>query len=735
MDPRPTSPWLLSQGVWGDNTRRHSSIEAQGQCVTKTSDDYQPSTAISRVPAFINFFAEVKIIKCMRGTAIGLVVPTVELDQQWSVSRMMKKEREVRQRELDKTLQTQLDGSTRNAQESSRAKLKSAEDASGGENVARKATPERKTETESAAAAIGDRLPGAGGRHVSAMAKSSRDFEAKEREMALKQQVRLVRQNLFAADHSIKTIESKIHDRWGPRLWYLTCDGLFGVGAECKETGAKFSDGDVVRLELENQRLIFSINGTEVPETACEIQARTFLAACLHMKGACLEIVSSSLMELEHLQSQGTLEDEVERAGSPSDVQVGCNVDPGDSRTQQNVSTDLAISAPSPLLAAAKADSMTISTTSSDSPASPTAGDGKGRAGVGVDTGGGQIQTSNEYSLLSPMPAGPPSPMHRSLSFQASPLSGLTDHDAFQRAFTKIFDAIDGKWGVVERSFQTIDLENTGTVDRHELGKFFEQFRLTAQEIGMHPDEIFSYIDDEEEGKIKYLDFLEEVSVAGELKRESGPVRWERVHEDMVVNHDDQSVTAMGSRGRSALLSRIVSKGKHRFEFFIKKMTGTIFIGLMQANRKVYIERGQKVVEIKTRPLDDNWYYSRDTGGFSVWYISDIGVIRKDSTTIEQAGLEISSGDTVLLELNLDRSEVTFYVRGRRAGCIRGVEGELYPAVFISGDEGDCVCLTRAEMVKARSGAHSLARAINRIIPLVAVAPPQERWLGEEAGQ
>jgi len=62
----PTSEFILNLGVWGDATRRHQSIEAKGSRATKTGADYQASTATSRVPAYANFFAEIKIVKCMR---------------------------------------------------------------------------------------------------------------------------------------------------------------------------------------------------------------------------------------------------------------------------------------------------------------------------------------------------------------------------------------------------------------------------------------------------------------------------------------------------------------------------------------------------------------------------------------------------------------------------------------------------------------------------------------------
>jgi|LauGreDrversion4_2_1035121.scaffolds.fasta_scaffold4320387_1 hypothetical protein len=61
-------------------------------------------------------------------------------------------------------------------------------------------------------------------------------------------------------------------------------------------------------------------------------------------------------------------------------------------------------------------------------------------------------------------------------------------------------------------------------------------------------------------------------------------------------------------------------------------MSGSVFIGLLQATRKVYMEGNQRFVETKTRELDDNWYYSPEAVEFSAWYISDIGTENKQNT-------------------------------------------------------------------------------------------------------
>jgi hypothetical protein len=61
-------------------------------------------------------------------------------------------------------------------------------------------------------------------------------------------------------------------------------------------------------------------------------------------------------------------------------------------------------------------------------------------------------------------------------------------------------------------------------------------------------------------------------------------------------------------------------------------MSGSVFIGLLQATRKVYMEGNQRFVETKTRELDDNWYYSPESVEFSAWYISDIGTENTQST-------------------------------------------------------------------------------------------------------
>jgi hypothetical protein len=78
--------------------------------------------------------------------------------------------------------------------------------------------------------------------------------------------------------------------------------------------------------------------------------------------------------------------------------------------------------------------------------------------------------------------------------------------------------------------------------------------------------------------------------------------------------------------------------------------------------------------------------------------------------------VEFATGDTVTLELNLDKQELTFLVGGKRAGPrVRNVQGDLYPAVFISGDEGDCVVLVKAEVVSAKQSI-SVHRSFAKIV-------------------
>ena len=48
-------------------------------------------------------------------------------------------------------------------------------------------------------------------------------------------------------------------------------------------------------------------------------------------------------------------------------------------------------------------------------------------------------------------------------------------------------------------------------------------------------------------------------------------------------------------RGRAALVSKSVTKGRHIVEFKIIHMSGTLFVGAMQATRRVWLE-AQKTV-------------------------------------------------------------------------------------------------------------------------------------------
>jgi hypothetical protein len=64
--------------VWGrtqDPSRRPASMQISGNTVTKVSDDFHYSTAVSRIQSFRHFFCEVLVHRAMRGTRIGAAPP------------------------------------------------------------------------------------------------------------------------------------------------------------------------------------------------------------------------------------------------------------------------------------------------------------------------------------------------------------------------------------------------------------------------------------------------------------------------------------------------------------------------------------------------------------------------------------------------------------------------------------------------------------------------------------
>jgi Ca2+-binding EF-hand superfamily protein len=685
-------------GCWGDKTRRHASIEADGSQITKLADDYQPSTAISRVPAFINFFAEIKIVKCMRGTAVGLVVPTIELDQAWSVSRILKKERDVRQRALEEALQVQ--NSLQDAMTNASREVVSEADATGG---AQHSPP-----GPSSPAGDPARRHGGGASpllvrhnseaHVKMRRKAlEQEFERREHLQEARKKVLQCNQSFNESDSAIRAIERRVLDRWGPRLWYLTCDGLFGAGADCRETGATFTDGDVVRVELENNRLIFSINGKEILETVCKVQTRTFLAVCLQNKGACVEMLNSSLTELLNLQSQESAEAAEE-------------VDRGDVESQEDV-TEL------------KKDEF-----------------GKAKDGFVIATGSPTSSLNTGISAVDSTLLSPGRRARarvRALAFTSgkqitqtisAPMILLDEaQQSFQKlekAFAHIFEQFDQRWETVERSLRAADVEGSGKISKNNFLDFMKQYHVSEIAIDMSYHELWRHLDEDGEDEIDYSAFIEEVIVAAE-GHSCSQITWQVSPDDFVVDPSEASITATGSRGRTALVSKVFSKGMHKFEFHVRKMSGTIFVGILQASRSVSTRGSQKIVDIKTRPAEDNWYYAKDTGGFSAWYISDIGVIRRDSTTLAQTKVEISTGDTVKMEIDFEKKELQFYVRGKPAGpVLRDVKGDFYPAVFVAGDAGDCVILKTAETYIMRGDADRLLPAWNSFTEGVDVVLP-----------
>ncbi len=283
MAQTPT-PLSIALGVWGDKALRHSSMEAKGSRMTKIADDFKSSTAISRVPAYVNFYAEVQIVKCMHGTAIGLVVPNLELDQQWYVSRLIKKERVMRQAEfaaaqseqeadrdtalVDRPAPAAAIAASRDSRSQALEQKEIASKASAGENW----MAERERVKTQQADAAKERTAASKAAAAARRTQLACEHEIRQRAHEHNCKVAQIRNLFKEVDFKINQMEAKLEDRWGPRLWCLTCDGLFCHGAQCVETGACYTDGDIVRLELTNHILVFSINGKEVPQTSCKVQ-------------------------------------------------------------------------------------------------------------------------------------------------------------------------------------------------------------------------------------------------------------------------------------------------------------------------------------------------------------------------------------------------------------------------------------------------------------------------------
>ena len=59
--------------------------------------------------------------------------------------------------------------------------------------------------------------------------------------------------------------------------------------------------------------------------------------------------------------------------------------------------------------------------------------------------------------------------------------------------------------------------------------------------------ELWSYLDESEEGHIEYEEFVEALSVASEMNRNVGPVTWGKIHEDFEYDPEANSVTATGT--------------------------------------------------------------------------------------------------------------------------------------------------------------------------------------------
>ena len=531
-----------SQGVWGDKSRRHKSIEVSGPRAAKTGADYEPSTAISRIPAWFNFHVEIKITKCMRGTAVGLVVPTMELDRQWSVSRVLKSDRDARRRVLDEALQHQGEAQAKRDMAFQQLSLLP-------NPPARVSEPDPHRRKEDA--------PRLAAQRQQAKAQQAERRKAMDAEFALREKLQDVRkhvaqctQALAEAEASVHSTELEVQDRWGPRVWYLSCDGLFGVGSQSKDTGASFTDGDIVRLDLENNRLVFSINGKEIPETVCSLSTRTFFAVCLQNKGAVVEVLESSLKEIEHLQQQPSLED----TGAMQKDDLAAYAEGITSPNAQAGVAD-AIAAPT-VASAVHQDANYDAAMAAADAASP---------------------------LLSPSRRG------RSIMNAISGARALLDgqqqsYKRFDECFLKIAEALDDKWEHARRVLSGLDPNGENKVDRNGLEAFLEQFHLVPSVIGLEYDQVWGYLDEDGVGHIDYHEFIHEAMLAADANSVSD-VTWKFAHDDYVLGLTDTRcpvITATGAHGRAAFVSRVLSKGRHRFEFEIRSMSGSLFIGLLQ---------------------------------------------------------------------------------------------------------------------------------------------------------
>lgn len=270
-------------GIWGDSSRRHASLKTDGDTVMKISHDFQPSSAISRIAGFHTFHAEVLVQKAMRGTAIGVALASIELDQPWCVPGILKKWEMTKQKEL---------------------------------NEAKIAQEKHRKESTKQIAMTG----------ILGMTKEKRaatEFERKQAQLHADNVVLQAGQELREAQQAVLAIEAKLHDSFGPRVWFFTCEGLLYAGEKLlASTGVTYGDGDRVKIDLRAHELTIWVNDVKVPAPTAVVATRVFFAVCLQNKGAIVTVIDSSHAELEELRSAKGIEDaeddaNVEPDGSP----------------------------------------------------------------------------------------------------------------------------------------------------------------------------------------------------------------------------------------------------------------------------------------------------------------------------------------------------------------------------------------------------------------------------------
>jgi len=178
-------------------------------------------------------------------------------------------------------------------------------------------------------------------------------------------------------------------------------------------------------------------------------------------------------------------------------------------------------------------------------------------------------------------------------------------------------------------------------------------------------------------------------------------VTWGTVHSDMSVT--GRTVTSNNVSSCVALLSKsLYVKGKMQVKFLIQRMSGSMFVGAVDALRvKESTDEDKTVINVETVPLDANWFYA-DIAPRSAWYMSDLGAMRRGNETIRHVcEQEFKTGDVITMDIQIgtDSGSISFAVNDKPIReMLTGLSGEIFAAVMIAGDVGDAVTLLLVDL-------------------------------------